>query len=78
MGRWEEEKGKSPEARNKLDWHTQQKINNKEIVTQKKKVLGEEPYQGVLWQPQMYISKHSHLYSARTYGQIDMATKLYW
>lgn len=38
MGRWEEEKGKAPEARKKLDWHTQQKINNKEIVTQKKGV----------------------------------------
>lgn len=33
MGRWEAEMGKSPEARN-----TQQNINNKEIVTQKKGV----------------------------------------
>lgn len=42
MGRWEEEKGKSPGARNILDWHTQQKINKKEIkkeiVTKKKGV----------------------------------------
>lgn len=51
MGRWEEEKGKSPEARSQKQArlaHTAENKQQGDCDSKKKKVLGEEPYQGVL------------------------------